>query len=103
MKCSACNIDGHLRPTCPRVYTCRRRTRPIRSFVETHALRESMLERLHPRRPMSPVRLFAALRDEWGSLGERRLWRVLCWLTGVGLVARDGRKYQPDGYVRRCV
>ncbi len=57
---------------------------------ETRALRESLLSYV-TKRPRSAVRLFQLLTDEWGSVGERRLWRCLRWLIDQGAVVVCGR------------
>ncbi len=59
---------------------------------ETAALRETMLEVTPSRDVVRASRLFELLRDQWGSVCERRLWRALAWLVARGRLVRVGIK-----------
>jgi len=64
--------------------------------AEAAALRADMLKHV-TRRPRSAARLFDLVRQEWGELGERRLWRTLQWLMARGDITRVSKT---DGYIR---
>jgi len=55
--------------------------------IETWALRDDMRARL-TKRSQSGLQLFAQLRDDWGHLGERRMWRTVRWLVDRGFAVR---------------
>lgn len=69
------------------------------STAETLAIREALLASTG-RYPKSAAQLFELVRDEWGTLTERRLWRALQKLVRDGLVRRVGERNHSDGYVR---
>ena len=77
--------------------------------ADTRLLRELMRE--HTGRHLTRAReLFARVRDDFGTVGERRLWRVLAWHCAHGSIMAVGAKYAParrgtgrydsEGYVR---
>lgn len=66
---------------------------------DTRAMREVLLDRIG-RFPRPAVELFTAVRDDFGEVGLRRMWRALERLLKSGEVVRVGRKWQPEGYVR---
>lgn len=72
------------------------------STAETKALRESMLGYVTTR-PRSAERIFSLLRDEWGDVNERRLWRTLRWLVSTGAVTRLGVSRSGSSYIRGAV
>lgn len=78
-RCSACDLDGHNRTTCPRVYTCKPLPRPHAWRTETQSLRQAVWEQLSLRLPKAPSQIFAEIRDDWGQVEERRLWNALRW------------------------
>lgn len=106
--CSACSSSSHTRPTCPRVHGCIPPARVHPYYTETIALREDMQLCFDFRRPRPAADAFAALRDRWGEINERRLWRVLRWLEArrrvavVGAQVANGHRYASDGYIRRA-
>lgn len=67
-------------------------------MTETIGIRESVLS-YTTTRPRSAERIFGLVRQEWGEIGERRLWRILEWLIGRGAVRRIGDRYHGEGYV----
>jgi len=67
--------------------------------AETFAIRDSLLA-LAGRHPIPAAVLFERLRDEWGTLCERRLWRAINWLVAHGKLQRVGDRYHSEGYVR---
>src|ERR1043165_7715889 len=78
-RCSACSLQGHNRACCPHVFTCKPPPRLHPHYTETHALREAVWEQLSFRFPKTPMELFSEIRDDWGAVEERRLWRALQW------------------------
>ncbi len=103
--CSVCQSSEHTRPRCPLVYTCHRARATAERYLETAALRDAVWQQLSLRYPLMPHQLFERLRADWGSLGERRLWRALRWNAQRERVAiktiavEDGTLV---GYVRRA-
>jgi hypothetical protein len=71
-----------------------RRDRLDRS-AETFALRDMMLGYV-TRYPQPAADLFAQVRDDYGSVGDRRLWRCLAWLLASGKITR----IDESGYTR---
>lgn len=67
-------------------------------MTETLGIRETLLSYVTAR-PRSAERIFALVREEWGEIGERRLWRTLDWLVEHGAVRRVGDRHHSDGYV----
>ena len=74
--------------------------------AETAMLRELLLEHVG-RVPAAAARLFARVREDFGTVGERRLWRVLRLHVERGAVraiepryGRDGTRHGSAGYVR---
>lgn len=65
-------------------------------------IREMLLDLIGDR-PRLAATLFEQLRDQLGSVQERRLWRALDWLIRAGHVCVLGRKKQQAQYVRRRV
>ena len=72
-------------------------------FAETALLRELVLESTPRRSPVPAAEIFQAVRDTYGSIGERktdgtrRLWRALAWLRDQGFIRRPGFA---QGYTR---
>lgn len=66
---------------------------------EVFGLRDMLLDYV-TETPRLPHYLFDALRADYGSVGERRLWRVLSWLVARGKVVRvGGTMTSKGGYV----
>jgi hypothetical protein len=104
-QCSACHEPDHKRTTCPRLYTCKAPPQELARWSETHALRQAVWEQLSLRFPVPAVTLFERVTQEWGDVGERRLWRALEWNRIRRRVAK--RVIETDmgpvvGYVRRA-
>lgn len=66
--------------------------------IETWALRDDM-RALLTRRPQTGSAVFAQLRDNWGRLGERRMWRTIRWLVDRGFAIGLGQRGFGMGYV----
>jgi hypothetical protein len=66
--------------------------------AETDAVRASVLQQIG-RRPRRAAEIFVAVRDDYGSVGERRLWRAIEWLVANGKAARVGPSGKSEGYV----
>lgn len=52
------------------------------------------------RYPHRATDLFEALTSDWGSVGQRRLWRTLWWLLARGFVVRVGTAHNGSSYAR---
>ena len=103
--CSACRAREHTRPNCPIVYTCKPPPRVSAQLSETYALREAVWEQLSFRFPVPAMTLFERIVDDWGDIGERRLWRALKWNLQRKRIERriiDTDNGQMSGYVRRA-
>jgi hypothetical protein len=55
--------------------------------------------RLYPDRRTPYSTETDAIRDDYGSVGERRLWRALTWLVANGKAVRVGPSGKSEGYV----
>ena len=77
--CTACDDTGHKRSNCPRVFTCKPPPPVSDRWSETYALRDAVLERMSSRIAKTPQEIFAEVRDDWGDVEVRRLWRALQW------------------------
>ncbi len=64
-------------------------------WEDTTCLREIMLSHVSTRQPKHPHEIFEAVVNDYGSCGERRLWRALAWLLEQRQVVRTR-----DGYRR---
>lgn len=63
-------------------------------------LYDVMLDHVPSRVAMPAAEIFAAMRDDYGSVGERRLWRALRRLVDTGQVARHGMRCTGATYTR---
>ena len=75
---------------------------PCRRYAdraELPAIRDALRDATgrHPR-PASA--LFDRVREDWGPIDERRMWRLLGELLERGEVVRVGRRHASEGYVR---
>jgi hypothetical protein len=67
---------------------------------EFAALADTMLTKIGSHTPRSPREIFAAVRADYGSVGERRLWRCLRRLVETGSIRRIAANASCDiGYV----
>lgn len=64
----------------------------------THALRELGLEHLHRRMPKTFTQWKRDVRADYGTVDERRLYRILAWLVRQGLVAKSAEMILVDDH-----
>lgn len=93
-RCRLCREPGHNAGSCS-LRTSPRAKIVYRRYSETHAIREALVAATG-RYPRSAMTLFAAVTDEWGPIGERRLWRAIKWLVDAGRLRVVG---EHGGYV----